>query len=199
MKQMIFFIALFGVALIGNAQGYKVGDKAIDFQLLNVDGTMVSLADFSEAKGFIVMFTCNACPYSVAYEDRKIELDNKYAQLGYPVIAINPNDSTVQPKDSYSEMIIRAKEKLFPYPYLLDADQTIFKAYGATRTPHVFILNKEGEDLIVRYIGAIDNNHEDATQASEKYVEDAIEALLAGRLPKVDFTKAIGCTIKVKK
>ncbi|MDP2237439.1 MAG: thioredoxin family protein [Bacteroidales bacterium] len=199
MKQIILFFFLVSLAISAAAQGYKVGDKASDFKLLNVDGTMVSMADFNEAKGFIVMFTCNHCPYSVAYEDRKIELHNKFVDLGYPVIAINPNDTVVQPQDSFSKMQERAKAKGFPYPYLIDAEQTVFKEYGATRTPHVFLLNKENNDLVVRYIGAIDNNHEDASKATEKYVESAIEALMNGKKIETEFTKAIGCTIKVKK
>lgn len=199
MKQIIIFFFLMGLTFSVAAQGYKVGDKASDFKLLNVDGTMVSMADFNEAKGFIVMFTCNHCPYSVAYEDRKIELHNKFADLGYPVIAINPNDTLVQPQDSFSKMQKRAKDKGFPFPYLIDAEQTVYKEYGATRTPHVFILNKENSDLVVRYIGAIDNNHEDAGKATEKYVESAIEALMNGKKIETEFTKAIGCTIKVKK
>lgn len=199
MKKLMLSLVFISSMFVSLAQGYKVGDKAMDFNLLNVDGKMISMADYEEAKGFILIFTCNHCPYSIAYEDRKIELDNRFVPLGYPVIAINPNDSVVQPQDSYSKMKIRAEEKNFPYPYLLDADQTVFKAYGATRTPHVFVLNKENGELIVRYIGAIDDNHEDAADAQQKYVEMAIESLLQGRNPEPDFTKAIGCTIKVKK
>ncbi|MDN5351003.1 MAG: hypothetical protein PWQ54_2399 [Bacteroidales bacterium] len=194
---LIIFSLLFGFTLL--AQGYKLGDKAMDFRLLNVDGKMVSMADYPDAKGFIVIFTCNHCPYSVAYEDRKIALSKQFEPLGYPVIAINPNDSTLQPKDSYSQMIVRANEKQFPYPYLLDADQSVFKTYGATRTPHVFIINKEEGELIVRYIGAIDNNYEDADEVTEKYVEAAIASLQKGENPDPAFTKAVGCTIKFKK
>jgi peroxiredoxin len=96
-------------------------------------------------------------------------------------------------------MIVRANEKQFPYPYLLDADQSVFKTYGATRTPHVFIINKEEGELIVRYIGAIDNNYEDADEVTEKYVEAAIASLQKGENPDPAFTKAVGCTIKFKK
>ncbi len=194
---LIIFSLVFGLTL--SAQGYKVGDKAMDFKLLNVDGKMVSMADYPDAKGFIVIFTCNHCPYSVAYEERKIALSKQFEPLGYPVIAINPNDSTLQPQDSYSQMIVRANEKEFPYPYLLDADQSVFKTYGATRTPHVFLLNKEEGGLIVKYIGAIDNNYEDADEVTDKYVEAAIAALQKGENPDPAFTKAVGCTIKYKK
>lgn len=194
---LLFTFALMSLGLL--AQGYSVGDKASDFSLLNVDGNYVQLADYEEAKGFIVIFTCNHCPYSIAYEDRINDLNRRFGVEGYSVIAINPNDSVVQPQDSYSKMIVRAREKSFNFPYLLDATQEVFKEYGATRTPHVYILNKEDEALIVRYIGAIDNNFEDATKATEKYVESAIERLQAGEKPEPEFTKAIGCTIKVRK
>lgn len=200
MKQILSFLSLVLFFSLGSfAQGYQVGDKAEDFKLLNVDGKMVSMADYADAKGFIIIFTCNHCPYSVAYEDRKIALSKKFEPLGYPVIAINPNDSTVAEADSYSKMQIRAREKAFPYPYLLDADQSVFQRYGATRTPHVYVLNRENDGLIVRYIGAIDNNYEDAQAVTEWYVESAVAKLMAGEWPSPDFTKAIGCTIKVKK
>ncbi|MBU1369953.1 MAG: thioredoxin family protein [Bacteroidetes bacterium] len=199
MKKLMLLFLFFSFSGIVFAQGYEIGDKAADFNLLNVDGTYVSMADYPDAKGFIVIFTCNHCPYSVAYEGRKIALAKQFAPQGYPVIAINPNDSTIVPLDSYSNMIKRADEKSFPYPYLLDADQSVFQRYGATRTPHVFLLNKEAGGLIVRYIGAIDNNYENADEATEHYVEDAIRALKDGDLPNPDFTKAIGCTIKIKK
>jgi peroxiredoxin len=200
MKKNLSILSLILFFAVGSfAQGYQLGDKATDFKLLNVDGNMVSMADYPDAKGFIVIFTCNHCPYSIAYEDRKIALAKKFAPLGYPVIAINPNDSTVVEADSYSNMQIRAKEKGFPYPYLLDADQSVFQRFGATRTPHVYLVNKEKGDLVVRYIGAIDNNYEDADAATEKYVESAVAKLMAGEQPEPAFTKAIGCTIKVKK
>ncbi|MBN1446951.1 MAG: thioredoxin family protein [Bacteroidetes bacterium] len=181
------------------ANGYGVGDKATDFRLKNVDGSMVSLADYPGAKGFIVIFTCNHCPYSVAYEDRIIALDKKYRPKGFPVIAINPNDPKVQPEDSFEKMQERAKEKGFTFPYLLDEEQTIYPQYGATRTPHVFLLEKNGGDYLVRYIGAIDNNHSDPEDADEPYVARAVDALLAGNTPHPDMTKAIGCSIKRKK
>lgn len=179
-----------------NSGGYKVGDTAIDFNLKNVDGKMVSLAGIKDAKGYIVVFTCNACPYAKAYEDRIIALHNKYAPLGYPVVAINPNDKDVQPADSYEKMQERAKEKKIPYSYLYDETQEIAKTYGATRTPHVYLLDK---NRVVKYIGAIDDNSEDASAAKEKYVENAVDALRDGKEISTKETKAIGCGIKWKK
>ncbi|MCA6067050.1 thioredoxin family protein [Chryseobacterium sp. RG1] len=182
-----------------SAKGYEVGDAATDFKLKNVDGKMVSLSDFKSAKGFIVVFTCNHCPYAKKYEDRIIALDKKYKSQGYPVIAINPNDSSVQPEDGYAQMIERAKQKGFTFPYLVDEGQKIFPQYGATKTPHVFLLQKEGGKNIVKYIGAIDNNYENPNDVSEYYVQDAVNALLKNEPIKMTKTVAIGCTVKVKK
>lgn len=178
--------------------GYKIGDVATDFALKGVDDKFYSLKDFVDAKGYIVIFTCNHCPYAKAYEDRIVALDKKYKPLGYPVIAINPNDPTVQPEDSFEMMKKRASEKGFTFPYLLDEGQKIYPQYGATKTPHVFVLQRENDKNIVKYIGAIDNNYENAQDVSEKYVESAVDALLANEEIATKETKAIGCTIKVK-
>lgn len=180
-------------------KGYSIGDAATDFKLKNINDKFVSLSDYKDAKGFLVIFTCNHCPYAIAYEDRIIALDKKYSKLGYPVIAINPNDPGVQPEDSFENMKKRAKEKGFTFPYLLDEGQKIYPLYGATKTPHVFLLNKENGKNIVKYIGTIDNNYQDASDADEHYVEDAVDALLAGKQVAKETTVAIGCTIKVKK
>ncbi len=177
-------------------EGYAVGDYTTDFSLKNIDDQMVSLADYTDAKGFIVTFTCNHCPYAVAYEDRIIALDKKYKDFGYPVIAINPNNPELVEEDSFENMKIRAKEKGFTFPYLMDADQTIFPQYGATKTPHIYVLEKTPEGNQVAYIGAIDNNYEDESAVTERYVEDAVDALLKGEKPPIAFTKAIGCSIK---
>lgn len=177
--------------------GYKIGDIATDFSLKNIDGKNVSLADYKDAKGFIVTFTCNHCPYAVAYEDRIIALDKKYKDLGYPVIAINPNNPEKQPQDSFENMVTRAKEKGFTFPYLLDQGQHIYPQYGATKTPHMFVLQKTDKGNVVKYIGAIDDNYQDESAVTKKYVEDAVEALLKGEKIPVEVTKAIGCTIKV--
>ena len=176
--------------------GYKVGDTAADFKLKNIDGKTISLADYKDAKGYIVIFTCNHCPFAIAYEDRIIALNNKYAAQGYPVIAINPNDPAVSEGDSFEGMQARAKEKSFTFPYLFDEGQKVFPAFGATRTPHVYLLDK---NKVVRYIGAIDDNVNEPKNVKTKYLEDAIESLKAGKEIATSFTKAIGCSIKVKK
>ena len=176
-----------------NPTGYKVGDKATDFKLKSVDNKMYSMADYKDAKGFIVVFTCNHCPFAVKYEDRIIDLAKKYKSKGYILLAINPNDPAAQPDDSFEKMQVRAKEKKFTFPYLFDEGQKIYPQYGATKTPHVFLLDK---NLIVKYIGAIDDNHSDETAVEQKYVQNAVDALLKNQEVKVKTTKAIGCSIK---
>jgi len=196
MKNLVFFTLLLGtLSFTFLGEGYKVGDKAADFKLKNIDGKMVSLADFENAKGYIVTFTCNHCPYAIMYEDRLIDLHNKYAPLGYPVVAINPNDPEVQPADSYEEMVVRADEKKFPFVYLFDEGQKVYPNYGATKTPHVFLLDKE---MTVKYIGAIDDSPRDADAVEVKYLENAIASLQKGENPSPSTTKAIGCSIKSK-
>lgn len=181
------------------APGYGVGDLAKDFKLTNINGKQVSLADYSSAKGFIVVFTCNTCPYAKAYESRIVELDKKYASKGFPVIAINPNDIKKQPDDSMEKMKLRAKEKGFTFPYLRDDSQQVAKAFGATKTPHLYVLNKESaSNYRVEFIGAIDDSPNDPSDVSERYVESAVDALLRGGKPSVTEKRAIGCTIKWK-
>ena len=199
MKRLfLMLMATFMVAGL-YAQGLKIGDKAPDFRLKNVDGKMVSVADYTQAKGFIVIFSCNHCPFVKAYEDRMIALHEKYASKGFPVIAINSNDPEVVPEDSFDKMVERAQQKKFPFVYLFDEGQKIYPLYGAARTPHVYILSKKANDLVVEYIGTIDDNYKDASAVKEKYVENAVDALLSGKKPAVTETKAVGCSIKVKK
>ena len=177
-------------------KGYKIGDIATDFKLMNIDDNTISLSDFKDAKGFIIVFTCNTCPYAVMYEDRIEALNKKYASKGYPVIAIMPNSIAKKPGDSLEDMKIRAKEKGFTFPYLIDKDQSVYPQYGTTKTPHTYILQKTDKGNMVKYIGAIDNNYKDVSQVTEKYVEKAIESLLKGEDIKKTKTKAIGCSIK---
>ncbi|TNE61071.1 MAG: thioredoxin family protein [Bacteroidetes bacterium] len=175
---------------------YVIGDKIDDFSLRNVDGRMVSLADYPDAKGYIIVFTCNHCPYAQLYEQRIINLHRRFSPMGVPVIAINPNDPDIVPEDSFEEMVARATEKRYPFAYLFDSTQTVYPRFGANRTPHVFVVS---QDRILRYIGAIDDNPENPTAVRHRYVEDAVQAILRGERPHPDYTRAIGCTIKRKR
>ncbi len=193
---LIVFISAFTLKTVSAGGGYKIGDLAEDFSLKNIDGNMVSLSDYKDAKGFVVTFTCNTCPFAVAYEDRINDLNKKYASKGYPVIAIMPNNINVKPGDNMKAMQARAKSKGFTFPYLMDEGQKVYPKYGATKTPHVFILQKTEKGNVVKYIGAIDDNHRDASAVKTKFAENAIDALLKGEVVKQAETKAIGCSIK---
>jgi len=183
------------------SNGLSIGDKASDFKLENVDGTFYSLADIKDAngkkpKGYIVTFTCNTCPFAMKYEDRLIELHNKMSAKGYPLIAIQPNDPIAKPGDSMKAMQKRAKEKGFPFVYLMDAEQEVYPKYGAGRTPEIYLLDS---DLILRYHGAVDDNAQNPDAVTINYVENAIKAIEKGEKPDPVEVKAIGCTIKPKK
>ncbi|WP_366184168.1 thioredoxin family protein [Flavobacterium ovatum] len=193
---LLLFTFFIGVANPIPPAGYKIGDTATDFSLKSVDEKMYSMADYKSAKGFIIVFTCNHCPFAKKYEDRINDLAKKYKSKGYILLAINPNDPEAQPEDSFELMKVRAKEKGFVFPYLFDDGQKIFPQYGATKTPHVFLLDK---NKVVKYIGAIDDNVDSATEVKEKYLENAIAAVESGKIPSPETTKAIGCGIKVKR
>ncbi|KQC01047.1 thioredoxin family protein [Pedobacter sp. Hv1] len=194
------FACLLALSVTAKAQnGYQVGDVASDFNLKNVDGKNVSLASYTNAKGYIVVFTCNTCPVSKAYQDRVEALNKSYAAKGYPVIAINTNDPVTSPGDSYAKMQERAKEKSFSYAYLEDPNHVYTKKFGANKTPHVFVLQKTAKGNEVAYIGAIDNDQEEVNASRTMYVQSAVNALLEGKKPAITSTKAIGCSIKWKK
>lgn len=185
-------LSVFGIAFLitGMVQdeGLNIGDKAPDFSLQNVDGTMISLTNYRDAKGFIVIFACNNCPYAQAYQERIASLHTSFSNQGFPFIAINTSDTM-------EEIVARATEKKYPFPYLHDETQDITRAFGATKTPHAFVLKK---DKTVAYIGAIDNNYKNAAGVDQHYVKDAVEALLENREVPVKTTKSIGCSIKWK-
>jgi len=198
MKNLLILPLLLLALTISAQDSYQIGDKVENFSLKNIDGKMVSMEATPSSKGYILIFTCNHCPYSKMYEDRIIALDLNFKSKGYPVIAINPNDPERQPEDSYDKMISRASEKGFTFPYVFDETQEIAASFGATRTPHVFIIQRENEDFVLKYIGAIDDSPRDESAIEVKYVENAIAELEAGKDITTTSSKAIGCSIKWK-
>ena len=194
----ILLSVLIGLGFFATApQGISVGDIVPDFDLLNVDGENFSMEDMPEAKGFILVFTCNSCPVAKMYEQRIMDLDAQFRDMGYPVVAINPNDPVRKPDDSYASMQERSTEKEYSFPYLHDVGGKVALAYGATRTPEIYLAHRNADgELILAYTGAIDNNSGDADAADEHYVADAIANLEAGEDVANSFTRAIGCTIK---
>jgi peroxiredoxin len=201
MKKLIL---LFAIAVILTdvtiaTEPYKAGDYASDFNLKDVNGKMVSLSGFKDAKGFIVVFMCNTCPVVKKYEQRIIDLNKQFSGKGYPVVAINSNDKNVSPGDSFEEMHKTAKIKGYSFEYIYDESQEVAREYGATNTPHVYVLSRQGDNLTVEYAGAIDNNADDGSKADKHYVQDAVNALLKGKEAPVSGTKAVGCGIKWKR
>lgn len=200
MRKLILLVVVGFATLAATPEkkGYEVGDIVTDFKLKNVDGKMISLADFKTAKGFIIIFDCNTCPMSRAYNSRIIALNKKYVSQGFPVVLINPNSAEVVAEESFDEMKTHAKEHEYDFPYLYDESQEVVRKFNPTNTPHTFILNKTTNGLKVAYIGAIDNNSRDGSKADKHFVEEAVSELLAGKAVTVTKTKAIGCSVKMK-
>lgn len=201
MKNRIFSFLLIGAAALVSAMApppYQIGDAVGDFTLKNFNGKMVSLSDYKSSKGAIVIFDCNTCPYSKAYNDRIVQLNKSYAPKGFPVITINANNPQISPGDSFEAMVEQAKDKGYDFPYLVDETQNVAKSFGATNTPHVFVLRNDNGEFKVAYIGTIDNNSRDAGSVTKKYVEEAVDELLANKEVTTTKTKAIGCGIKWK-
>ena len=168
----------------------------MNFSLPNVDGRTISLDNYPDAKGFIIVFTCNHCPYAVAYELRLKEIHDRFAGRGFPLIAISSNDVTKYPQDSFDLMKVRAEQRGFQFPYLYDESQEVAHAYGAVKTPHVFVTVKDSDNWEVKYSGSIDDNYQNAKAVRERYLDDAVEALLAGEEVAVKETLPVGCTVK---
>lgn len=171
----------------------KIGDNAIPFDLPGVDGKRHALADFADKDVLVVIFSCNHCPYVQAWEDRMIQIQADYAGRGVQFVAINANDAVKYPSDSFEAMVDRAREKGFNFPYLRDESQEIARAYGAQRTPEVFLFDQERR---LRYHGAIDDNYEDPGAVKQHYLRAALDAVLAGHSALVAETAPVGCTIK---
>jgi len=171
-----------------------IGDKAPGFSLPGVDGKTWALADLSDYPILLIVFSCNHCPYVQAYEDRMIAMQREY-EGRLKLVAINYNDAHQYPEDSFDEMKTRAKEKGFNFLYLRDDSQSIARAYGATHTPQLFVLDGLRH---VRYSGKFDDQWQKPQLVTRSYVRDAVERLLSGSVPVEPYTHAIGCTIKWK-
>jgi peroxiredoxin len=169
----------------------EIGERAPDFELPATGGESHSLADGAQAT--VVYWTCNHCPYALAWHDRMSQVANDYADRGVRVLAINSNDAERYPADSPEAMRERVEaEGGWSHPYLHDASQDVARAYGAEKTPHVFVLDPE---LKVRYAGAPDADYDDPSQNAQ-WLRDALDAVLEGLEPERAETPAVGCSIK---
>ena len=173
----------------------KIGDKPVSFTLPGIDDKQHSLEDFSGKKALAVIFSCNHCPYVRAWEDRMVQIQADYEKRNVQLLAVNSNDSSKYPEDSFAKMKERAREKKFNFPYLHDETQKVGRAFGANRTPEVFLFD---EKRILRYHGAIDDNYDDPKAVKEHYFRRALDAVLEGKPVSIPETKPVGCTIKWK-
>jgi peroxiredoxin len=171
------------------------GSKAVPFELPGVDDSNHALADYADKEAIGVVFTCNHCPYARAWEDRLIKIQASFADRGVQLVAISANDAKKYPDDSFPKMKERSEEKGFNFPYLYDESQEVARAYGAARTPEVYLFDKDGT---LRYHGRVDDNYDDPAAVRSHYLVDALEAVLGGREPATKETAPVGCTIKWK-
>jgi peroxiredoxin len=171
------------------------GDPAVLFSLPGVDGEIHAFGDYADKNAIAVIFTCNHCPYAQAWEGRLIQAQADYADQGLQILAINANDPVKYPGDSFEAMRERAQAQGFNFPYLHDENQDVARAYGAERTPEIFLFDK---DRRLRYHGAPDDNYENPDAVQNAYFRAAIEAVLAGKSPAIIQTAPVGCTIKWK-
>ncbi len=171
------------------------GTKAIGFRLKGVDGEMHSLADYDDKEVLVIVIMCNHCPYVQAVDDRLVQLQEKFAKRGVRFIGINPNDDVNYPEDNFENMVKRAKEKGYNFPYLRDEDQSIAKKYQAQCTPDIYVYDKV---RALCYHGRVDDNWQEPDKVTSHDLNDAIEALLAGKKPSPNQYPSMGCSIKWK-
>ncbi len=177
----------------------KISNKMIsDFSLRNTDSRYVSLKDYPDAKGFIIVFTCNHCPFAKLYPPRLNDLNQKYKPLGVPLLAISSTDTIVYEEDTYPMMVAKAKKEHFNFPYLFDEMQAVAKNFQAQKTPHAFVIWKENGRWEVKYSGAIDDNGAEPDKVKNRYAANAVDALLGGKEVPIKETKSIGCQINFR-
>lgn len=175
-------------------------EKTIEnFSLKNTDEKIISLADYQDAKGFVIVFTCNHCPFAKLYPNRFNKLNSKYSKQGIYLIAISSTDTMLYEEDNFDQMKIKAKKEKFNFPYLFDENQTVAKMFAPDKTPHAFVVWKENGKYLIKYNGAFDDNGAEENKVKNHYVEDAIKSLLSSKEVEIKETKSIGCKIYFRK
>ena len=188
------FLSLILLHGASQAQEIKTSDS-LTFNLPNVDGQRVALEQFKDAKGLMVVFTCNHCPFAKLYPARLNALNKKYKDKGVPLIAVSSTDSVQYEEDDFAHMVQYAQKEKFTFPYLYDREQTVAKKYKAQKTPHAFLIWKVNGVYKIVYEGAIDDNGMHANQVKQAYLADAVENMLAGKKVETPSTKSVGCQI----
>lgn len=195
MKNISLFLIAFLFSAAAMAQsGYQLGQKVNDFSLKDSKGQEVSLSNFKDLKTVVVVFTNNQCPYAKLYEKRLINLNNLYQDRGVRFVLINP--TLGENGETVAEMAQKASAGSFYFPYLADEGQVVSRAFGATKTPEVFVLHNVNGEFLLKYKGAIDDNPQLETGVKENYLKGAIEAVLSNRNVEVFDKRATGCLIK---
>lgn len=170
-----------------------IGAKAPDFSLPATDGKTYSLKDFEENQVLVIFFTCNHCPYVIASDEVTRKTVEKYLKKDVAFVGINSNSVTTVPEDSFSHMQDRIKEHRFPWIYLYDQSQAVAKNYGALRTPHFYVFDKERKLV---YTGRGVDNPRDTARITVNDLENALEAVLSGKSIRTPLTNPIGCNVK---
>jgi len=198
MKYLVAFLLLLSTTAwaLDDPQTLAIGSPAPEFSLPGIDGKTYTLKDFASSKILLIVFTCNHCPFAKLYQERMNELNATYSPKGFPLLAVSSNDAEAVPEDGFDAMKERAKEKHYNFPYLYDEQQEVARAFGAVKTPHAFVVVKDNGKWVLRYSGAIDDNGSEPDKVKTKFVEEAVDALLAGRTVAITSTKSVGCAIK---
>jgi len=178
--------------------GYKPGDEVKDFSLKSTDNKTISLNGYKNARGFIIVFTCNHCPFAKLYQERMNAMNKEYSAKEIYLLAISSNDAIAVPEDNFEEMAKRAREEHYNFPYLFDETQEVARAFGAVKTPHAFVVFKENGKWIVKYSGSVDDNGAEPEKVKNAFVKNAVDALLRNEPVPVSTTKSVGCAIKWK-
>ncbi len=196
MKQSLLIAVLAACAVSAQA-ALKIGDPmpATDVKLTGEGGKETTLAELKGKKGTLIVITCNACPFALAWERRIVDIGNTYPEKGIAVVAVNANDPKIAASDSLEKTVARAKKEFYKFPYLVDSTQKLAKALGATKTPECFLFDAKGKLV---YHGTVDDNHKEPSKVKNNYLRDALDAVLFGKEVPVAETKAMGCSIKYR-
>jgi len=207
-KIKIIFLSLFvgcfftafaeGVAGRDSSDPDSLNTTIQDFRLPATSGIDVSLSDYPDALGFIIVFTSNNCPFAKLYPERLNELNALYKPKGIPLIAIRSTDVSLMPDDAFDKMVKLVKKQDLHFPYLADDGQEVAKNFHAEKTPHAFVIWKENDKWVVKYSGAIDDNGAEPQKVQHSYVKEALDDLLSGKKVRTPVTKSVGCAIKFR-
>ena len=189
-------IAMFIVFNIGFTKDLNINSvmPLKDYDLNNINGQTITLDQIRGPKGTLVIFSCNTCPWVLRWEDRYVKIAQKYIKQGIGMIALNSNVAKFDGDDSLIKMKKHARDKKYNFPYAQDPNAKLAYAFGATKTPHVYLFD-DNDNLVYR--GAIDDNARNASNVDEPFLTNALDQLLAGKKIKKSTSKAIGCSIKL--